>query len=79
MKRMILIRICGAEANTYWYRGQKVAQTKGGSLNVPPEITILENAEPQGEKLHFVNIPEMVRKNAAFYRRICSRNHQKSI
>ena len=49
-----------AEANTYWYRGRKVAQTKGGSLCSPPEITILEDAEPRGGKLRFVDVPAMV-------------------
>ena len=46
-----------AEANTYWYRGRKVAQTKGGSLCSSPEIAILEEAEPQGGKLRFVDVP----------------------
>lgn len=55
-----------AEANTYWYRGRKVAQTKGGSLCSPPEITILEEAEPRGEKLRFVDVPAMVSKNTPF-------------
>ena len=55
-----------AEANTYWYRGRKVAQTKGGSLCSPPEITILEEAEPQGEKLRFVDVSAMVSKNTPF-------------
>ena len=48
-----------AEANTYWYRGRKIAQTKGGSLCSPPEIAILEEAEPQGGKLRFVDVPAM--------------------
>lgn len=55
-----------AEANTYWYRGRKVAQTKGGSLCSPPEITILEEAEPRGKKLRFVDVPAMVSKNTPF-------------
>ena len=55
-----------AEANTYWYRGRKVAQTKGGSLCSPPEITILEDAEPRGGKLRFVDVPAMVSKNTPF-------------
>ena len=55
-----------AEANTYWYRGRKVAQTKGGSLCSPPEITILEEAEPRGERLRFVDVPAMVSKNTPF-------------
>ena len=55
-----------AEANIYWYRGRKVAQTKGGSLCSSPEIIILEEAESQGEMLKFVDIPAMVKKNASF-------------
>lgn len=52
-----------AEANNYWYRGRKVAQTKGGSLYVAPEIIILEEPEPSGLPLRFVDIPKMVEKN----------------
>jgi 3'-phosphoadenosine 5'-phosphosulfate sulfotransferase (PAPS reductase)/FAD synthetase/ferredoxin len=52
-----------AEANNYYYRGRKVAQTKGGSLYIAPEIVILENPEPNGEPLRFVDIPGMVEKN----------------
>lgn len=52
-----------AEANTYWYRGRKVAQTKGGSCYEAPSIAIIEEAEPEGQKLKFVDIPTMVNKN----------------
>lgn len=52
-----------AEANNYFYRGRKVAQTKGGSCYTAPEITILEDPEPNGEPLRFVDIPAMVEKN----------------
>lgn len=52
-----------AEANNYFYRGKKVAQTKGGSCFTAPEITILEEPEPNGEPLKFVDIPVMVEKN----------------
>ena len=31
-----------AEANSYYYRGNKVAQIKGGSLINPPELIILD-------------------------------------
>lgn len=55
-----------AEANSYWYRGRKVAQTKGGSLYSPPKITILQEAEPQGKMLKMVDIPAMVKKNTSF-------------
>lgn len=52
-----------AEANNYYYRGRKVAQTKGGSCYTAPDITILEDPEPNGEQLRFVDIPAMVEKN----------------
>ena len=52
-----------AEANNYFYRGRKVAQTKGGSCYTAPEIVILEDPEPNREPLKFVDIPEMVEKN----------------
>lgn len=52
-----------AEANNYFYRGRKVAQTKGGSCYTAPEIVILEEPEPNGEPLRFVDIPAMIEKN----------------
>ncbi len=52
-----------AEANNYFYRGRKVAQTKGGSCYTAPEIIILEEPEPNGEPLKFVDIDAMVEKN----------------
>lgn len=52
-----------AEANTYWYRGRKVAQTKGGSCYEAPLIMMIEEAEPKGQKLRIVDIPAMVKKN----------------
>lgn len=52
-----------AEANNYYYRGRKVAQTKGGSCYTAPEISILEEPEPNGEPLRFIDIPAMVEKN----------------
>lgn len=52
-----------AEANNYFYRGRKVAQTKGGSCYTAPEIKILEDPEPNGVSLRFVDIPAMVEKN----------------
>lgn len=52
-----------AESNSYYYRGRKVAQTKGGSCYTAPEIVILEDPEPNGELLRFVDIPAMVEKN----------------
>ena len=52
-----------AEANNYFYRGRLVAKTKGGSLYNPPEIILVEEPEPNGEPLKFVDIPGMVEKN----------------
>ena len=52
-----------AEANNYYYRGRKVAQTKGGSCYTAPEIIILEAPELDGVPLRFVDIPKMIEKN----------------
>lgn len=52
-----------AESNNYFYRGRKVAMTKGGSCYEAPEIIITEAPEPQGDMLRFVDIPAMVEKN----------------
>lgn len=53
-----------AEANNYIYRGRTVARTKGGSLYTAPELVILEEPEPDGAPLRFVDIDGMVRKNS---------------
>ena len=52
-----------AEANNYFYRGRLVAKTKGGSLYTPPELVLVEDPEPDGSSLRFVDIPAMVEKN----------------
>lgn len=52
-----------AEANNYFYRGRLVAKTKGGSICSAPEIVIIEEPEPDGYPLRFVDIPTMVEKN----------------
>lgn len=52
-----------AEANNYFYRGRLVAKTKGGSMCTAPEIVIVEEPEPNGMPLRFVDIPAMVEKN----------------
>ncbi len=52
-----------AEANNYYYRGRLVAKTKGGSIYTAPEISIIENPEPEEYPLRFVDIPAMVEKN----------------
>ena len=52
-----------AEANNYFYRGRRVAKTKGGSCYTKPELFFLDEPEPNGEPLRFVDIPAMVEKN----------------
>lgn len=52
-----------AEANNYYYRGRLVAKTKGGSLYTAPELVLIEDPEPEGYPLRFVDIPAMVEKN----------------
>lgn len=52
-----------AEANNYFYRGRLVAKTKGGSVCSAPEIVIIEEPEPAGYPLRFVDLPAMVEKN----------------
>lgn len=53
-----------AEANNYIYFGRTVARTRGGSLYTAPEIILLEEPEPDGGELRFVDIEKMVAKNA---------------
>ena len=53
-----------AEANNYIYRGRPVARTKGGSLYTAPELVILEEPEPDGGELRFVDVDAMTAKNA---------------
>lgn len=52
-----------AESNNYFYRGRKVAMTKGGACYTVPEIVILEEPESNGNELQFVDIEAMVEKN----------------
>lgn len=54
-----------AEANNYFYRGRLVAKVKGGSCYTAPEIVLIEDPEPYGFSLRFVDIPAMVEKNRA--------------
>ena len=53
-----------AEANNYIYKGRTVAKTKGGALYTAPELILLEDPEPNGGMLQFVDIDRMVEKNA---------------
>lgn len=52
-----------AEANNYIYRGKTVAKTKGGSYYSRPEIILLEEPEPNGKQLRYVDLEAMVQKN----------------
>ncbi len=52
-----------AEANNYYYRGKLVASVKGGSANSAPEIVLIEDPEPNGLPLRFIDIPAMIEKN----------------
>ena len=54
-----------AESNNYIYRGRTVARTKGGSYYTRPELVLLEEPEPNGQPLRFVDVDRMVAKNAA--------------
>lgn len=54
-----------AEVNSYYYRGRLVARIKGGSLYTKPEIVLVEDPEPEGYPLRFVDIPAMIEKNKA--------------
>ena len=54
-----------AESNSYYYRGRLVAKTKGGSCYTAPEVVLVEDPEPAGYPLRFVDIPAMVEKNKA--------------
>ncbi len=52
-----------AEANNYIYKGRTVAHTKGGSPYTKPEIILMEEPEPDGMPLHFVDVEAMCKKN----------------
>lgn len=66
-----------AEANNYIYRGRLVAKTKGGSLYTKPEITLLEEPEPSGTMLQFVDIQAMCDKNRSILETLVQETIQK--
>lgn len=66
-----------AEANNYYYRGRYVAKTKGGSLYTAPEIVILEDPEPNGNPLRFVDVPAMVEKNRSLLEKLTAETIKK--
>ena len=58
-----------AESNSYWYRGELVAKTQGGSLHDLPTVEYVTNSDgkavlPKGELLKPIDILAMVEKNA---------------
>lgn len=55
--------IMWAELNSYVYKGRTVARLKGGSLSTVPEITVIEDPEPNGAMLEPVDVRTMVTKN----------------
>jgi len=59
-----------AEANAYWYRGEKIATTKGGDLYTAPELLPVRDengnilfGKNSGISLTPMDIPEMCRRN----------------
>lgn len=60
-----------AEANKYWYRGQMIAQTRGGTLYTAPEL-IPDEAALGLSVLEPVNIPMMVQRNATLLESLVS-------
>ncbi|MCD8005838.1 MAG: phosphoadenosine phosphosulfate reductase family protein [Oscillospiraceae bacterium] len=61
-----------AEANNYYYRGKRIAQTKGGSLYTAPELILLEDPGESDGSLHFVDVPAMVEKNRDMIEKLAS-------
>lgn len=53
-----------AEANNYIYRGKKIAYTSGGDLHTPPKLVLLEEPEPNGQPLRFVDVKGIIKKNS---------------
>lgn len=66
-----------AEANNYFYRGRLVAKTKGGSMCTAPEIILIDEPEPDGAPLRFVDIPAMVEKNRDILEKLASETIRK--
>ena len=66
-----------AEANNYIYKGRTVARTKGGSLYTAPELILLEDPEPDGKPLEFVDVDRMVEKNSDILETLAQETIQK--
>ncbi len=66
-----------AEASNYYYRGRLVAKVKGGTIYTAPEIVLIEDPEPAGYPLRFVDIPAMVEKNRAILEQLAQETIKK--
>lgn len=66
-----------AEANNYIYKGRTVARTKGGALYTKPEIILLDEPEPQGAPLEFVDVERMCSKNQGLMETLVQETIQK--
>lgn len=56
--------IMWAENNNYYYKGEKIAKTQGGSLFTQPELIVLNKSDQVQRKLELVDVPAMLSKNA---------------
>ena len=68
--------ICGQKP-TIISTGATGCQDKGGSLYTAPEIVILDDPEPNGQPLRFVDIPAMVEKNRDLLEKLASETIKK--
>ncbi|WP_218122919.1 phosphoadenosine phosphosulfate reductase domain-containing protein [Selenomonas ruminantium] len=55
--------IMWAENNNYFYRGEKIAKTQGGTLYSKPELIVLDNLGEKTRTLEPVNLSLMIEKN----------------
>lgn len=60
---MTVSHICGQKPIIIIIEEDSLQKTKGGSLYTPPELVLIEDPEPEGYPLRFVDIPAMVDKN----------------
>lgn len=68
-----------AEANNYFYRGRLVAKTNGGSLYTAPKLVIVDEPEPDGKPLKFVDVPAMIEKNKGILEKLVQETIKKFI
>ena len=55
--------ICGRKPTIISTEDGRSPRQKGGSLYTAPEIVILDDPEPDGQPLRFIDIPAMIEKN----------------